>query len=642
MDGVTAAMGGPVRVSTPGVLRSAPVLVGRTLEQIFLREELATVQAGRGRLVLLGGESGIGKTALAQDLCAEASARAIPVLVGSCFDLSHTPPYGPWLDLFAACAGKDGFPEPPATLVGEQRQVVTDQAALFAEVRTFFAALAALEPTVVLLEDLHWADPASLELVRHLASRLRHWPILVLVTYRGDELTRRHPFAIQLPALVREAEGLRLDLHRLDRSALHALVAARYRLSSADEARLVAYLSRHSEGNPLFAIELLRALQEEALLRPAGEGWMLGELDRIVLPTFLQYVIDHRIDRLGDEVRHPLAMAAMIGHEVPLALWTEVAGLDNETVLAIIERAVEAHLMEADADGKRIRFAHPLTRETLYAGVIPPRRRLWHRHIAEALIDRGTGEPDAVAYHLQQAGDPRAPEWLVRAADRAQRAYAWLTAAERLREAAVLLDDVPGEERRRGRLACRVAKLLRFSDPTRAIVDLDVAARVAGQIGDAEMAAEVRWLRGLLLCYADKFRSGLAETIAGLEALAAIPAARATIPAVIEGWYAEVLPVASDIDADDGRADRGDAAATAWQDATLSRFLAYPGYLRPVAERCGRCVTTFTAISETSTGARAALAFASHGLGIAHASLCRAWTRAGTANVPIAATETRR
>jgi DNA-binding CsgD family transcriptional regulator len=624
MDSVTTAVSGVVGPSGAPYSRLAPLLVGRTLEQFFLREELAAVCAGRGRLVLLGGEAGIGKTTLARDLANEAAARGARVLTGACYDLTNTPPYGPWLDLFDACALDQDLPPPPAAFAEGRLQWVTDQAARFTEVRTFFAALAGAGPALLLLEDLHWADPASLELLRHLAPRLRHWPILLLVTYRGDELTRRHPFAVQLPALVREAEGLRLDLQRLDAAALRALVAARYRLPVADEVRLVAYLEQHAEGNPLFATELLRALQEEALLRPADNGWTLGRLDRVVLPSFLRHVIDRRIARLGEATHLPLAMAAVIGQEVPLALWAEVAGLEDETLLTLVERAVDAHLLDADPDGRRVRFVHALTREALYESVLPPRRRVWHRHVGEAVAVGTRPDPDAVAYHFQAAGDPRACDWLIAAGDRAQRAYAWLTAAERLRAAASLLEDAAGQERTRGRLACRIAYLLRFSDPDGAIEALEIAANVATRIDDAVMAAEVRWLRGLLLCYADRFRSGLAEMIAGIATLEAIPAAT-QVPAALEAWYADALPAAFSIDADvaehfvipsndDSIARRG---------ASLGRFLASPGHLRAAIDSCERCVAALNPVAETRSGIRASVAFASHGLGIALAGLGR-------------------
>jgi DNA-binding CsgD family transcriptional regulator/tetratricopeptide (TPR) repeat protein len=615
-----------LKQSSNALRHASPVLVGRTLEQIFLREELAAVLGGRGRLVLLGGEAGIGKTTLARDLAAEAATRDARVLAGACYDLTNTPPYGPWLDLFDACAFDRDLPPPPAAFAGGRLDSVTDQAALFAEIREFFAELAATGPAMLLLEDLHWADPASLDLLRHLAPRLKHWPVLLLVTYRGDELTRSHPVAVQLPALVRETDGLRLDLRRLDPDALRALVTARYRLPAVDEARLVAYLNRRAEGNPLFTTELLRALQEESLLRPANDGWRLGELDRVMVPSFLRHVIEDRVARLGEATRQALAMAAVIGQDVPLALWAEVADLEEGALLTIVERAVNAHLLEADSNGRHVRFVHALTREALYAGVLPPRRRLWHLQVGEALAASARSDPDAVAYHFQHAGDPRASVWLVKAGDRAQHAYAWLTAVERLWAAAILLEDIEGQERTRGRLASRVAYLKRLSDPSGAIEAIDVAARIAVRMSDAIMAAQARWVRGILLCYADRFRSGLDEMTAGIEVLEAMTLASAQIPAEIQAWLTDALPAATRIDdAKDGRGaaplDAGDFAV--WRGAALGRFLANAGRLHAAADGCGLSVAVLADRPQAGSETRAAIAFAAHGLGIAQAGLGR-------------------
>jgi predicted ATPase len=227
---------------------------------------------------------------------------------------------------------------------------------------------------------------------------------------------------------------------------LRALVASRWHLPLPAENRLVDYLERHAEGNPLYATELLRTLEEEEFLRQSGESWELDEIDRVILPPYLSQVIEGRVARLGEEMRQPLAMAAVIGQEVPLDLWARVIGLDEAELLPIIEHAVGAHLLEAEVVGTRVRFAHALTREALYEGILPPRRRVWHRQVGEALVESACPEPDAVAYHFQQAGDSRASEWLVRAGERAQRAYAWLTAAERFAAAAALLEDVSGQE----------------------------------------------------------------------------------------------------------------------------------------------------------------------------------------------------
>ena len=615
--------------------RPAAALVGRASEQVFLREELAAALGGRGRLVLLGGEAGIGKTSLARDLIRDADDLGCRVLAGSCYDLTNTPPYGPWLDLFEGCRRDLSLPAPPAALAGGRLAPVTDQAALFAEVRRFLAELTAAGPALVLLEDLHWADPASLDLVRHVGPHLRHWPLLLLVTYRVDELTPGRPFAQLMPALVREADGQRLDLRRLDADALRALVAARYRLAKPDEDRLVAYLERHSEGNPFFATELLRTLEEKVLLRRDKGGWTLAELDRVVVPSLLRQVIDGRVVRLGEATRKPLAIAAVIGQEVPLALWAHVAELDEEGLLDVVERAVEAHLLEAARDGTRVRFVHALTREALYEGVLPPRRRLWHRRVAEALLANAEPDPDAVAYHLREASDPRAWEWLVRAADRAQRAYAWRTAIERLRSATAFLAGIEGQEERRARLLYRLARLHRFSDPNEAVAILDEVERLAARAGDAILAAEVLWGRGGMLFYAGRGRAGLADMVAGSEALEAMPLELTRNLNPTAAWLADALPESPPVDTagEETAAVLLHAAGLHFRRSAEPWLRASHGQPGPALALGERYVAALAEAPVTKGGIRSTAAFAYHGLAIAHAALGRpdeahrAWQR---------------
>ncbi|MDF3043523.1 MAG: transcriptional regulator, LuxR family [Thermomicrobiales bacterium] len=621
MDNVTTGAERDAGRSGIASLRSPPLLVGRSREQDDLRVEMAAARGGHGRLVLLGGEAGIGKTSLARDLLHDAGALGWRVMAGSCYDLTNTPPYGPWLDLFEGCRRDPGLPAPPAAFVGGRLAPVTDQAALFAEVRQFLAELTANDPALILLEDLHWADPASVDLLRHVGPHLRHWPLLLLATYRVDELTPGHPFAHQMPALVREADGQRLDLRRLDEGALRALVAARYRLERAAEDRLVVYLERHAEGNPFFATELLRTLEEEALLRRDEDGWTLAALDRVVVPSLLRQVIDGRVARLGEATRKALALAAVIGQEVPLALWAEVAELGDNALLDVVEQAVEAHLLEAERDGTRVRFVHALTREALYEGVLPPRRRLWHRRVAEALMAKPGPDPDAVAYHLREASDPRAWEWLVKAADRAQRAYAWLTAAERLHAAADLLTGVDGTAGTRDRLLYRLARLYRFSDPTKAARILDEVERLAARRGDAILAADVLWQRGGVLCYGDQFRSGLAEMERGIEALEAMPLEETPSVATVGDWLADALPETALIDTtgEETAAALLHAAGFHFRRSTHPLFLASAGQPREACAVGERYVAVLAGAPRAKGGIHASTLFTYHGLGIAYA-----------------------
>src|SRR5205823_3382261 len=139
--------------------------------------------AGRGGLVLIGGEAGIGKTTLAEALGREALERGARLAIGRCYDLTDTPPYGPWRAALAPLPAAPDLPPLPAALAPTGRGEAASQAALFAQARAFLAAAAAERPLVLLLDDLHWADPASLDLLRHLAREAAALPLLLLVTY---------------------------------------------------------------------------------------------------------------------------------------------------------------------------------------------------------------------------------------------------------------------------------------------------------------------------------------------------------------------------------------------------------------------------------------------------------------------------
>jgi DNA-binding CsgD family transcriptional regulator len=488
-----------------------------------LRERFSAAQGGRGSLVLIGGEAGIGKTVLAEALGEEATTQGALVFTGRCYDLAETPPYGPWVEVLADAPTTAGLPAPPALVSGAG---VTSQTALFAQAHAYLAALAVRQPLVLLLDDLHWADPGSLDLLRVLARDLARLPLLLLVTYRGDELTRRHPLYALLPLLVREAHATRLDLHPLDEVSLRALVGP-YVLPSTDEARLAAYLDARSEGNPFFAGELLRTLAEDGALRQTGHAWTLGDLTAVGVPPLLRQVIDARVDRLGDEVRELLVAAAVIGQTVSLALWGMVAGTNEDTLVAATAQATEVCLLTEAADGSSVRFAHALVREALYAGTLGLRRRTLHRRAAEALADGPTPDPDAVAYHFRQAGDARAADWLIAAGERAHRAHAWLMAAERYEAALALLEQRAAAPRARGWLLYRLAQTRRYADPRQAIAYLDAAASLATAAEDRWLAVSCQCQRGLAHFHAGNMRQGVADLADGLTALDRLPAAEA-------------------------------------------------------------------------------------------------------------------
>lgn len=510
--------------SPPLALPEPPAgFVGRDRELTVLRAVLAEALAGRGSLVLIGGEAGVGKTTLAEAVCREAVSRGAVVLTGRCYDLSETPPYGPWRELFAR-APRAALPLlPPAIL---PRRITGDvsasQATIVDGVCDYLAALTACQPLVLLLDDLHWSDPASIDLLRLVGRRVAGAPLLFIVSYRADEVTRGHALHAIAPLLLRESRARQLALRPLDEAAIDALVAARYPLGEADHGRLVRYLAGRTEGNALFLGEVLRTIEDEGTLQFVSGSWALEDLAATPVPPLLRQVIAGRVARLAPETGRLLEMAAVIGHETPLAVWAAVSGVREEGLLDHAERAIVARLLTAMPDGSGVRFAHALIREAIYDDISTLRRRLLHRQVGEALATTPNPAPDAVAYHFQRAGDPRAFEWLISAGLRAYRSAAWLTAAERF--AAAALPDMSGARARaRGWLLFCSAQLQSWSNNTQALDMLDEAELLALEADDRLLAAHLRFSRGRLLALRGEIRRGLAVMEREVIVLDALP-----------------------------------------------------------------------------------------------------------------------
>lgn len=673
-------------------------LVGRDRELEILRGHLVAALTGRGGVVLVGGEAGIGKTALTSALGKVATVAGATVVTGRCFDLSATPPYGPWLDtgLFAPSAEIAGLtperrrildflrahpssrPNDLAVALGltpanaaqalhrmlakgmvirtaygaydlaTQPAIVPSQtsqsglalptvavpplaalsrgdaptprgrAALFEQIRDFLTALARRRPLGLILEDMHWADPASLELLRFLARQLDTLPLLLIVTYRDDELTRQHPLYQLLPTLVREGGAHRLDLRPLDAAALRTLTATRYDLPAEAAVQLGAYLARRAGGNPLFALELLRALAEEQSLRRVAESWAADAPADLAVPAPLRQVIDSRLLRLGEEVRSLLAVAAVIGQDVPLDLWQLVTGATDVRLAGVVDAADAAHIFE-EFPGARLRFRHALIREALYYELALPRRRNWHRRVGEILAAVPDAAPDDVAYHFRQAGDPRAAEWLIRAGERAERAYAWVTAAECLTAAA---DFLRGDAAAlvRGWLLLRAGALLCYSHTARSIDLLDRAEQIGLALDDQELAINSRFSRGIVHCIQGTMRRGIAAMSA---AIAAADDLARTDPA----WPGKLTArfVAEGAGMDDRLVQSGGANGIPQQvnlaENYLVEWLAHAGHFREAVER-GEIYLTRVAAAAPEMGLRLTACGNSYlGLGVARAVL---------------------
>lgn len=408
-------------------------LFGRADEQRRLHEHLSQAESGRGSLAFVSGEAGIGKTALVQSLVGQATRNGVHVLAGHCYDLSSTPPYGPWVEILSGYRAGDGLPPLDPDLSEDTRFTsITNRDTFFQRTLSFLSALSAHKTLLLILEDVHWTDPASLDLLRFLGRHLSGQRILVVATYRHDELERGNPLYQLMPALVRESTTQRLSLHGLGQTAIQEYVAAHYRLAEHDESRLVNYLQRLTGGNPFLLEELLHTLEEDRILISTDDGWSLSALDNVHVPSLIRQVVDSRLSRLGGNAVELLEIAAIIGEEVPAGLWSQVSGQTVEHLASVAERLIESRLMEETPTIGTLRFRHALVRQALYERTVSLRRQIWHRRVAEALVDTPKPEPSAVAYHFQQSGDARAFDWLVAAGEHARRLYAPRVAIEHL------------------------------------------------------------------------------------------------------------------------------------------------------------------------------------------------------------------
>lgn len=497
-------------------------LPGRNQESATLRALLDDIRDGKGRLVLIAGDSGIGKTSLVESLASEAQALGAIILGGHCYDLDTAAPYEPWIDLLRSYRPTGAMPALPDGLGNaELLETLSGKDALYEQVAGFLEALSMHRPAVVILEDMHWSDQASLELLRAMARRIRFWPLLIVATFRGNELSAQQPLHRVLPLLVRETRPPRIDLLPLDAEAIAQVVRERYALAASDERRLVAHLHRYSEGNPFYLEELLRTLEHERLLRPTDRGWVVSDLAVTPVPPLVRQLIDERVARLGEANQRMLQIAAVIGQVMPPDLWQVAAGIDDDAFADGVEAARGANLVQETRDRQALRFTHALVREALYDGVPLLRRRSWHLRVGQLLAQHPDPDPDSVAYHYLQADEASASAWLLRAAQRAERRDASWDAIARYEQALPVLER-HGDADALAWATVDLAESYRYVDPVKAASHLTAVEALATRSGDPLLQLSIRWLRARLRGFlGENVYGDLQACVAALDSLSA-------------------------------------------------------------------------------------------------------------------------
>ena len=429
--------------------------VGRQGETELLRSLIDRALDGVGAVAMIGGGPGVGKTRLAMEISCYAAEKGFRCFTGRCHEDREPYPYLPFVEVLELMLARSASPEDFRRELGDDgaelaqvaprlRHVFPDlpaPAQLPVEMRRhyvrqtlaeFFFRVSQRSPIFLVLDDLHWADEATLDLLDFIATRIEHAPLVLLGTYRDAELDSN-------PALIRTLDELIHDgLRPLKLQGLsHAGVAQMIRSLSLREPPLqfVRLTFEETQGNPFFVEEIYKHLVEEGKIFDASGGFRSGlTLDENDVPENVRLVLRRRLGRLSEEARQVLTAAAVIGRSFNFELLqAAIEPIDIGNLLAAVEHAQRMGLIvNSDATESELNFAHELVRQTLLTDISRPRRQRLHLAVAEAIerldAERLDERAAVLAYHLQRAG---------RLADPAKTAgYFWQAAKRALEEGA--------------------------------------------------------------------------------------------------------------------------------------------------------------------------------------------------------------
>jgi class 3 adenylate cyclase len=489
------------------------IFVGREKEMDELRAGMEDALSGRGRLLMLVGEPGIGKTRTSEELATYAGLRNAQVLWGRCYEGEGAPAYWPWVQVVRSYVHErdpqalmsdmgpgaadiaevvsevrerlPGLPKPP-TLEPEQARF-----RLFDSITTFLKNASVRQPLVLVLDDLHWADKPSLLLLQFLARELRGGRLLVLGTYRDVELRRQHPLSQTLADLAREGLSHRVLLRGLTQRDVARFIEITAGVSPPDS--LVEAVYKETEGNPFFVNEIVRLLVADGRLEQPETvtSWS------VTIPQGVREVVGRRLDHLSEDCNRVLTIGSVIGREFPLSVLEKVSEVKGDRLLEALEEAVGARVItEVPRAADQYSFSHALIRETLYEELSTTRRVRLHRRIGEVLegLD-AEGNLPQLAYHFAEAaqgGDvDKAIDYAVRAAERAVALLAYEDAVGHYERALQTLElKEPRDESQRCELLLAMGEAQeRAGDVPKSRETFQMAAEAARGLGDAERLA---------------------------------------------------------------------------------------------------------------------------------------------------------
>lgn len=526
--------------------------IGRDPERAILRDLMARTLSGRGGLAMIGGEPGVGKTRLVEQIAAEAQ-RRFRVLVGNCDEREGDLPYRPWLEILEAAIGAaphgelsrelgDEAPE-LALLLPRLRRLLPDippamelppdeqRRHTFDSVGEYLTRVARRKPLLIVLEDLHWSDEGTVRLLKRLANRACTAPVMIVCTYRDSPADVSPTLALVLSELVRCRQATLLNLVPHTQSEVAAMLQALSGSSTPTEVAL--HIFSHTEGNAFFVEEVfLHLVERGSLINDNGRLTARLGSEREDVPGNVRLVTGQRLARLSERTRRLLTVAAVIGRQFSIELLLSIDGTDGDELLDALDEAELARVVRSQASARHTDyvFAHELIRQTLLGSISPARRARHHLAVAGALEMVHAGDLDRhvpdIAHHLLAAGsaaDPaRTARYLTMAGDGAQATAAF---EEALRDYEAALSVLPPEDRRsRAHLLVKLGyaqrALRRWKEQ---IATWDEALLALEELGDREALPRLGYWFAYQLSLASRYDDMVRVLERGLRAIGETP-----------------------------------------------------------------------------------------------------------------------
>jgi predicted ATPase/DNA-binding SARP family transcriptional activator len=460
---------------------AAHPLIGRAAEIDWLSALWEGAATGHGRLVIVSGEAGVGKTHLVRGLADYVARRGGLALVGHCYEFERALPYQAIVEMLRAAANPLrhadlapahraalarlapdllGAAGVPATAAATSSEEVRAQ--LYEALVQVFLSLGRGQPSLLIVEDAHWAAESTLDWLTYMAPRLHASRLLVVITYRTDEVGATHALARLRQRFVPEGASTALSLTPLSRAAHHDLVAQLSGLDPATIAPVADRLFAETAGNPFFLYELLRGLIEAGQL-VVDQGRWSGPFVAadppangavVPLPDSLRATIDARLGRLNEMSRMFLGVAAVAGRVFDYEVVRRAGGWPEEPALSALEDGLARGFVQAGETSGMFAFVHHLVREIIYTGLTAPRRAYLHRRLADTLAQAANRQPPAarlalagqITQHALRGEDSALVfQWAPLAAEHAQELHAYTDALSALELAADALDRLRRE-----------------------------------------------------------------------------------------------------------------------------------------------------------------------------------------------------